>query len=128
MDTIYYLVKYKYFSDSWGMRSLKEDEVRFENLPSMYEYIAERLEENQITSIQQVIVKELDIGENFKVAKQSSSYKVELEGFENLDLIEYIESYKGLVKYIENVPNGFEIKKITDPYGNDLTCALLKKG
>ena len=127
MDTIYYLVKYKYFSDSWGMRSLKEDEVRFENLPSMYEYIAERLEENQITSIQQVIVKELDIGENFKVAKQSLSYKVELEGFENLDLIEYIESYEGLVKYIENVPNGFEIKKITDPYGNDLTCALLKK-
>lgn len=46
MDTIYYLVKYKYFSDSWGMRSLKEDEVRFENLPSMYEYIVERLEED----------------------------------------------------------------------------------
>lgn len=46
MDTIYYLVKYKYFSDSWGMSSLKEDEVRFENLPSMYEYIVEKLEED----------------------------------------------------------------------------------
>ena len=79
MDTIYYTVKYKYSSDAWGMRSVKEDEVRFENLLSMYEYIAENLEEKQIISIQQVIVQDMDIKKNFTIAKQSSSYKIEFE-------------------------------------------------
>lgn len=126
METISYIVKYKYQSDAWGMRSIKEDEVRFENLLSMYEYIAENLQEKQIVSIQQVIVQEMDIKKNFTIAKQSSSYKVELEGAG--DSIKYIESYRGLVRFVENVSPGVKIKKITDPYGNDLTCALLKKG
>lgn len=125
MDTTYYIVKYKYFSDNWGVRSIKEGEIKFESLPKMYGYIAENFEEKQIISIQQVQVQELDVKKNYMLAKQSFSYKVELRGF--CFLTKHVDSYKELVKFVENVPLGLEVKRITDPYGNDLTCALVKK-
>lgn len=126
MATLYYIVKYNYLSTAWGGRSVREDEVKFKSLSEMYKYIAENFTEGQILSIQQVIVQEMDVKKNYIIAKQSSSYKIEFEDAGNL--IKYIESYKELVKFVENVTPGFEIKKITDPYGNDLTCSLLKKG
>lgn len=126
MDTIYYTVKYNYRSTAWGGRSVREDEVKFKSLLEMYKYIAENFTEGQIINIRQVIVQEMDVKKNYTIAKQSLSYKIEFEDTRNL--IKYIESYKELVKFVENVSPGVKIKKITDPYGNDLTCAPLKRG
>lgn len=125
MDTIYYVVKYKHFSNNWGVTSIKEDKVKFDSLFKMYEYIAENFQEGQILGIQQVTVQEMDVNKNYTIAKQAASYKVEVYG--SHATTKYFDSYKEMLKFIEDIPIGLEVTKITDPYGNDLTCALIKK-
>nr|DAY41711.1 MAG TPA: hypothetical protein [Caudoviricetes sp.] len=125
MNTTYYIVKYKYFFNAWGVKSIREDEIKFESLSEMYEYIAENFQEGQILGIQQVMVQEMDVNKNYTIAKQAASYKVEVYGSHMTT--KYFDSYKDMLKFVEDIPIGFEVKKITDPYGNDLTCALIKK-
>ena len=120
-----YILKYKYLSEKWGMRSMKEGDTQLSTLPEVYSYIVANEDTVKFIGLQEVTVTELDIEEHIKLAKQSSSYIIDYEIAEVSERI-YLESYKAMVDWVKESQPLITIKSIVDPYRNDLTKVFVK--